>query len=438
MDKINAMRSKFLQDKTSCIYMNAVTNGGIENASKSFNSVVENQNSFSLELPAGKITMQKQTGRCWLFAATNVLRLNTIEKLNLDDSFELSQTYLFFWDKLEKANYFLENILETLDEPTDGRMINYLLSMPFNDGGQWDMMVGLIEKYGIVPKTVMPDTAVSSSSRKMNKILTLKGREFAKTLRDAYKNGETTEELYARKDKMMEDYFNILAICMGTPPETFNFEITNKDKEFTQDIGITPKEFYEKYVGMNLSDYVSLINSPTDDKPFYNTFTVAHLGSVKEANPIAYLNLPIEDLKAVTLKQLEAGEVVWFGSDVGQMSDRDSGLMAMDSFDYDTLFSTTFPLDKGARLDYCESLMTHAMVISGVNIVDGTPNRWKVVNSWGEEPGEKGFFRMTDEWFDEYVYQVVVNKKHLTDEQLKALEKSPIVLNPWDPMGSLA
>lgn len=435
---IETMKHDFLASKEKCLHRNAVTTSGIVPPARNYEATIDQPNTFSLELPSGKITAQKQSGRCWLFAATNVLRMQTIQKYNLEDDFELSQTYLFFWDKLEKANYFLENILNTLDEPQGSRILDWLLLMPFNDGGQWDMMVGIVEKYGIVPKTVMPDTAISIYSQDMNKFLTLKSREFAKTLRDAYANGETLESLSKRKEGMLEEIFGMLCVCLGTPPTTFDFEITTKDKTYIQDTGLTPLAFYEKYVGVNLSDYVSLINSPTTDKPYYHTFTVSYLGSVMEATPIRYLNLPVEELKIATQKQLEAKEPVWFGSDVAQMLDREAGLMSMQSYDYETLFSTAFPLDKAARLDYGESLMTHAMVITGVNLLNGTPNRWKVENSWGEEKGTKGWFRMTDEWFSEYVYQVVINKKFLTPEQLIALEKEPIALNPWDPMGSLA
>ena len=438
MERMSELREKFLADKNNRLHMNAVTSAGIDNVAHSYASSINTPNVFSLQLPSGKITSQKKSGRCWLFAATNVLRMQVIKKLNLEDDFELSQPYLFFCDKLEKANYFLENIIATIDEPQGSRVLDWLLMAPFGDGGQWDMVIGLVKKYGIVPKTAMPETAVTGDSQTMNKLLTLKVREYAKVLRDAKNNGETSEMLSSKKESMLEEIFNMLCVCLGTPPSTFDFEIKTKDGKYVQDIGLTAKTFYDKYVGIDLGYYVSLINSPTTTKPFYRTYTVAHLGSVIEASPIRYLNIPIDELKEVALKQLKDNEPVWFGCDVGQRLDRNGGLMCLDNFDYETLMGTTFPLDKAARLDYGESLMTHAMVITGANIVDEKVNRWKVVNSWSEESGIKGWYRMSDAWFDEYVYQVVINKKHLTEKQLEALKLEPITLNPWDPMGSLA
>jgi bleomycin hydrolase len=207
---------------------------------------------------------------------------------------------------------------------------------------------------------------------------------------------------------------------------------------FTRDLNITPLEFYDKYVGKKLEDYVSLINSPTTDKPFYNTFTFTYLGNVVGGRNIHYLNLPIENLKRAAISQLINGESVWFGCDVGQMLDNTHGLMGMDTYDVDNLFETVFSLDKAARLDYNESRMTHGMVLQGVNLIDGVSNRWKVENSWGDKKGEKGWYRMSDKWFDEYVYQVVIDKRYLTDDEREALQKPPVVLSPWDPMGALA
>ena len=438
LNQIHAMRENFLNDPQRCARMSAVTKVGINDSAENFLAPVHTPNTFSVEITPDKIVSQNHSGRCWLFAAMNVMRSKVIRSLNLEPEFELSQSYLFFWDKLEKANHFLENVLRTLDRAQDDRLINWMLTTAFEDGGQWDMAVGIIEKYGVCPKTVMPESFSSSNSAAMDKMLTLKGRIFAKELRDGYRAGKSIEELSQRKEAMLQEIFNILCISLGTPPETFDFEIRDKDRKFIRDEGLTPVEFFHKYVDMDLSQYVSLINAPTADKPFYETFTVDYLGSVEGGKPILYLNLPVEELKAAARKQLESDEPVWFGSDVGQMHNRKNGLMSMEAFDYNTLLCADFALDKGARLDSCESLMTHAMVLTGVNVQNGKTNRWKVENRWGTDAGVDGWFRMDDNWFSEYVYQVVINKKFLTDEQLKALEKQPHHLNPWDPMGSLA
>jgi bleomycin hydrolase len=450
LEKSALYRKNFLANKEYLLRMNSVTRSGIEGTAPVYTGPVNTPEAFSYELKAGEITAQAQSGRCWLFAATNVMRLELMKKCGLEN-FELSQAYLFFWSKFERANYFLDAILNTLEEERDSRLLAWLLQAPFSDGGQWDMVMALVEKYGLVPKTVMPESFHSGASRQLNKYLTVKAREFARELREAFGAGESRESLEARKDKMLETFFRMLCIAFGPPPERFDFECRGREEggektasgsmvnqgKFTRDLGITPQEFYRRYVGDKFNDYVSLINSPTEDKPFFDTFTVAYLGNVA-GKGVHYLNLPIENLKRAALAQLSSGEAVWFGCDVGQMHNTEHGLMSLDSIDVETLFDTPFPLDKAARLDYGESRMNHAMVFTGVNVVDGVPNRWKVENSWGDARGEKGRFRMSDKWFDEYVYQVVVNKSFLNPQELAALEKKPRILKPWDPMGSLA
>ena len=417
--------------------LNAVTANGINESAINFERVQKDNHSFSILIDAGEITNQKQSGRCWMFASLNVMRLEVMKKLNLKNM-ELSQNYPLFWDKLEKSNYFLENIIETTDEETDSRLISFLLKDPLGDGGQWDMFAGLVEKYGVVPKDCMKESISSSATSAMDKYLTLKLREFACTLRTAAKEGKTKKQLQEAKDDMLKTIYNMLVISLGKPPKKFVYETRDKDNKFIR-IESTPQQFFKDYVGWNLSDYISLINAPTTDKPYNNTYSVQYLGSVKEGRKVKYLNLPIQELKEAAIKQLKDGKAVWFGSDVAQFSEKNKGLMDMKALDVENLFSTTFPMTKAQRLDYGESLMTHAMVLTGVNLDEkGKPNRWRVENSWGDDKGEKGFFIMTDDWFDEYVYQVVVNKKYLTTKQNKDFEKEPIMLQPWDPMGSLA
>ena len=373
-----------------------------------------------------------------MFAALNTLRYQVMKKYDLK-TFELSQAYLFFWDKLEKSNYFLESILDTLDEPANGRLVSYLLTAPVNDGGQWDMLCNLIEKYGVVPKTAYPESKASSGSREMDMTLTEKLREDACILRKLHKEGAGLDELRARKTRMLGEIYRLLCICLGEPPKTFTFEYRDKDNNFHREEGLTPKSFFEKYVGVDLSDYVSLINAPTEDKPYGRSYTVQYLGNVKEGSAVRYLNLPIEELKKAAIAQMKDGQPVWFGCDVGKHSERDSGIMDLDIRGLEDLLDTRFTMTKAERLDYGQSLMTHAMVFQGVNLDEnGKPNRWRVENSWGKEPGKDGYYLMTDRWFDEYMYQVVVNKKYLTAEQIAAYEAEPIALEPWDPMGSLA
>ena len=438
LTQLEDFEKDFNRDPAKRVAQLAVTMNGVNQSATDPFTARRDRFQFSVELKTGHITSQKGSGRCWMFAALNTMRVEVMKKLNLED-FELSQNYLLFYDKLEKSNYFLESILETLDEPTNGRVIAHLLGAPLNDGGQWDMLCNLVDKYGVVPKDAMPETACSSSTWEVTSYMTRKLREFACTLRTGYSEGKTVEQLRGMKETMLCAIYNMLSIAFGNPPKTFTFEARDKDKKFIRDVNMTGRGFYEKYIGWELSDYVSLINATTADKPFHRTFTVKFLGNVKEGRPVKYLNLPVEDLKRAAIRQMQDGAPVWFGCDVGKSSTRKTGIMDLMALRPDQLFGVEFGMDKAQRLDYGDSLMTHAMVFQGVNLDEnGNPDRWKVENSWGDEPGEKGYFVMSDDWFTEYTYQVVVHKKYLTDEQRAELDQAPIELEPWDPMGSLA
>ena len=436
--QLEKYEAEFMADRANRIAMDAVTSNGVNAAAKNPEAFKKVTHTYSISLKQGEVCNQKRSGRCWMFAALNCLRYQVMQKLNLE-TFELSQNYTLFYDKLEKSNYFLESILETLDEPVNGRLITHLLSAPLNDGGQWDMLCNIVEKYGLVPKTAMPETASSSATSEMASCMTEKLREYACVLRRMHSEGKSEAELRAAKDEMMKVIYNILVTCLGVPPKKVDFEVRDKDNNFIRDNGLTPKEFYDKYIGVNLSDYVSIINAPTQDKPFYRSYTVKYLGNVKEGHEVRYVNLPIEEVKAAAIAQLKDNEPVWFGCDVGKRSAREEGLMDLDLYHTEELFNTKFGMNKAERLDYGQSLMTHAMVFQGVNLDEnGKPNRWRVENSWGKDACHDGYFAMSDEWFTEYTYQIVVNKKYLSEEVLKAYNSEPIELEPWDPMGSLA
>ena len=291
----------------------------------------------------------------------------------------------------------------------------------------------------LVPKSAMPETSVSSNTADLNFYLTTKLREFACKLRAEYKNGMLESNLRAQKDAMLQTVYNMLCICLGCPPETFDLELRSKDNEFICDRNLTPQSFYDKYVGIDLDDYVSVINAPTENKPLHRSFTVKFLGNVEEGKAIRYVNLPCESLKRAAIAQMKDGSPVWFGCDVGKCSVRDEGILDLTAYEPELLFGTDFSMTKSERLDYGQSLLTHAMVFQGVNLDEnGKPNRWRVENSWGKDTGHDGYLVMSDAWFDEYLYQVVVNKKYLTSEELAEYDSQPIALDPWDPMGSLA
>lgn len=416
---------------------NSILNVGLDETALNHASRISGRHIFSLELPSAKITAQEKSGRCWLFAGLNTLRYKIMQKHEIEN-FELSQSYLMFFDKLEKANYFLENILETRDKESDSRLLMWLLNAPLQDGGQWDMFTALVEKYGIVPKDRMPESFSSKDSSRMNAVLTHVLRGNAAELRGTYRKGTGITELKARKAEMVQEFYRLLTLFLGLPPEQFIWEYTDKNKIFHREDNCTPLSFYRKEFPEGLHDYVSLIHAPTADKPFMQTFTVQYLGNVEGGNPVKYLNVELPQMKAAVIRQLQDADPVWFGSDVGKKMKREDGILDASVYEYERVLDTQFTLDKGGRLEYGESLMTHAMVISGVNLQGTRPERWKVENSWGDKYGDQGYFVMSDSWFDAYVYQAVVHKKHLTPEMRKAWERKPRVLKPWDPMGSLA
>ncbi len=437
-ENIDEFDRDFHSSRMHTIAMNAVASVGPSAAAKRWQGRPNAVHQYSISLDQHGVTNQMHSGRCWMFAALNCLRFHVIHKLNLDE-FELSQNFTLFYDKLEKANYFYESIFKTFDEETEGRIITHLVRDPVQDGGQWDMISALIMKYGAVPKEIMPETACSSDTGEMNAVLTEKLRKDAATLRRAHEEGKSMEELRELKRGCLEEVYRVLCICLGTPPDTFDFKIRAKDGRYISDCGLTPREFYDKYIGLDLTRFVSLINAPTEDKPYMRSYTVKYLGNVIDGKPVKYVNVPLEVMKKAAIEQLRDGTPVWFGCDVGKYSDRDSGLMDTEAFDFETLFDTEFTMTKADRLEYGHSMMTHAMTFQGVDIAeDGSPVRWRVENSWGDDPGNKGMYIMTDAWFDRYLYQIVVNRKYLTRDVLDAYDAEPIVLAPWDPMGALA
>lgn len=436
-ERTQAFRKAFEQNAKQVALQRGVVKNGIRASAENIQTHVENTPVFSIDLATGKVANQKQSGRCWMFAALNTFRHKLLTTFQLKD-FELSQNYTFFWDKYEKANYFYENILNTAEQPATSREVAFLLQTPQQDGGQWDMIVSLFQKYGVVPKSVMPESSNSSNSRDLNNYLNKLLRKHAVLLRQMVAEEATDEEIQANREAMLQEVYNLLAISLGTPPTEFDFEYRDEEKNYHLDQRLTPQSFYAKYVGVDLDEYVSIINAPTEDKPFMKSYTVDMLGNVVDGKQVKYLNLEMDDFKDLAVKQLEQGESVWFGCDVGQSSTRDSGIMALDAYDVEDLFDVDLTMTKAERLDYGESLMTHAMVLTGVDLIDGQAKKWKVENSWGEKVGDKGFFVMSDAWMDEYTYQIVVRKEFLTSEQLAAFEAEPIVLAPWDPMGALA
>ncbi len=384
-------------------------------------------------------TNQKSSGRCWGFAGLNLFRIYLGRKYNLRD-FQFSQSYFMFWDKLEKSNYFLESIIKTADENWNSRLIMHLLSNPIQDGGQWDMWINLVEKYGVVPQSEMPESYSSSKSMRMNRMITRKLRENAMQLRSMKGKKASKNDILNKKKQMLEQIYKMLTIHLGNPPNTFDWQIRDKKKNFIKFENLNPNSFYNDHIGLKLDEYVCLIHCPMSDKEYNKVYTVKFLGNVIEGNPIKYLNVEIDDMKKATISSLQNDEPVWFGCDVSKHFHRELGVMDIELFNYDLFYDLKFGMSKASRLEYGDSQMTHAMLFTGVDLDSkNKPKKWRVENSWGNKAGDKGYNIMTDRWFDEYNYEIVVHKKHIPQKLLDLFNKEvPINLDPWDPMGALA
>lgn len=417
---------------------NAATQVGIEAASLNREKIQHTSTAVSHRLDDWKATSQKKSGRCWLFSSLNFLRSRARESLGIKN-FEFSQSYVFFWDKFERANWFLTDIIATSDEPVDGRLVQFLLGDVLGDGGQWDMAVSVYMKYGLVPKEVMPESEASTNSRPMNARLRAVLHIGALRLREAIAAGASAEEVDTQRRKILADVWKILVVCLGEPPVRFNWQWRDDEGNFHRDGEITPHEFYERHVGVDLSEYICLVDDPRPENPKGSMETVEHLGNVVGGRPIRYLNAPVEEIKRIAAAQIAAGEAVWFGADVSQPYDRGLGFFVTGIHDYDGLFDVDFSSTKLERVRSGESAMDHAMLFTGVDLDEaGQPRAWRVENSWGDEPGDSGFFTMDDQWFTDNVFEVVVPKSALPEDLAAAVDSDPIVLPAWDPMGTLA
>ena len=430
-----AFRESFAADSTSRMAQNAVTRASIEQVALVRDKISSTGHTFSTLLDDWKVTNQRQSGRCWLFAGLNLLRVPAMKKMGLKN-FEFSQNHAMFWDKIERANYALEALLATCDRDLDDRTVAYLLDSLADDGGQWNMFVALIRKHGLVPKEVMPETESSSNTRRMNEVLRTLLRQGARAVREAGLRSQA--EARAEKEAVLRTIYRVLCIHLGTPPDRFLWQWTDRDRTFHRDGELTPTEFAARYIDLPLDDYVCLVNDPRPTSALGRTFTVEHLGNVVGAPPVRYLNVEVSLMKEITSRQLLAGEPVWFGCDVGKMMSTEYGIWDADLYALSAVYGVDFTLNKGERLLYHESAMTHAMLFTGVDIVDGVPRRWRVENSWGADKGRKGFYAMNDSWFDEYVFEIAARRESLPAQLQQALQLEPITLPAWDPMGALA
>lgn len=431
-EELKKFQEKFNARPCNKVVQNGVMKNGIREASVNQTSIEKNSFFFSDDLDSEAVANQNKSGRCWMFAALNTFRYHIEKKLNLPKGvFELSQNYTNFWDKLEKSNYFYENMIALADRPLSDRTVNFLLQTPQQDGGEWDMLLAITEKYGVIPRNCMKETKSSFDSSELNTYLNKKLQQDAMILRNLVRSGASKNDIEKQREELLAEVYRILSIALGTPPETVDFEYRDKDKKYHIDRNLTPMEFYKKYVEINPDDYICLANVPTEDMPLNQLYGAEYSENVVGGRKNLFLNVDMDILKECAIKQLQGGEPLWFACDVLQSSDLNKGIMALDLYAVQDTFDIKFTMTKGERVDYLQSAPDHAMVLAGVDLENGKPIKWKVENSWGSKVGDKGYFVMSDEWMDQFTYQAVVKKSLLPKEVRDVLDTTPTILPPW-------
>ncbi len=429
---IDQLRESFQQNPENTALLNAISHNDIKKLAINRGNDGKINHYFSNRVDVKGITNQKKSGRCWLYTGLNTLRPMVQEKYALNE-FEFSQTYNFFWDQLEKANLFLEIAIATAHLPLDDRKVEWLFKSPIGDGGQWTTFADIVNKYGLVPASAMPDTYQSEKTAMMSRLLRRKLREQGLEIRSITMSLVHEEFKLEQKNRMLAEIYRILVLSLGEPPQQFSWQYKDKDGKISEKITYSPKQFYDEIIGIDLNDYVMLMDDPAKD--YNKLYEVEFDRNLVEGVNWRYINLPVDEIKAFAKKSILGNEAMYFSCDVGKQLDSKNGTLDVNNYNYNDLFGVTFGMDKKARIQTFESGSTHGMALVGVNILpDGTVDKWQLENSWGADKGNKGYLTMTDEWFDEYMFRLVVNKKYIDPKTLEILENEAILLPPWDPM----
>lgn len=426
-DMLNQIKSSYKHTPADKAIYNAMAETSIAILAKNHENLANFDTNFTNKVVSHGITDQQQSGRCWLFTGLNVLRAQMMAKYGLEEM-EFSQNYCFFYDQLEKANLFLQGIIDTREKPMDDKMVEWLFRNPISDGGQFTGISDIIGKYGVVPSSVMPETYSSENTSQIARLVGLKLREFGLQLRDEAAKGVKVSALEAKKTEMLSTVYRMLALAFGEPVERFTWTINGETKEYT------PLSFYQEYLGNDLTNnYVMLMNDPS--REYYKCYEIDFDRHVYDGKNWTYVNLPVEDIKAMAIESIKDSTMMYFSCDVAKFLDSKRGTLDLKNFDYESLMGTTFGMNKKQRVQTFASGSSHAMTLMAVDLdKDGKPKKWMVENSWGAEAGYKGHLIMTDEWFDEYMFRLVVEKKYVPEKVLNILKQKPIRLPAWDPM----
>ena len=431
-DMLAKIKKSYVPTASDRAIRNAVAGSDIRKLAANADNAAQFNADFSNKVKTKGITNQESSGRCWLFTGLNVLRAQAIDQHNLDE-LKLSPNFIFFYDQLEKSNLFLQGIIDTRSKPMDDKMVEWLLKNPLSDGGTYTGVADLVAKYGIVPQSVMPETYSSNNTNRISDLISLKLREFALELR-AMPAKEKADKFETRKVEMLSDVYRMLALSLGEPVQQFTWTRKDSKGEIVGTKEYTPLSFYNEYFGNKLIDnYIMLMNDPS--REYNKVYEIDFDRHVYDGHNWLYINLPIEDIKQMAIQSIKANKAMYFSCDVGKFFNRDKGTLDLNNFDYESLMGVNFGMDKKQRIQTFASGSSHAMTLIAVDIdQNNKPTKWLVENSWGEGSGYKGNLIMTDEWFNEYMFRVVVEKQFVPNSILELLKLKPIKLPAWDPM----